>query len=123
MTPFFSLLIFSLVLLFICTTYKQFFALQLKPIFINYFENDINKSKSVYVKNSSVKRICTTKAHLTEVYNKKLKAHLKLLNYILTLEMSTSYKGGEQQVAEILSIKTQVQKDIIDLTQKINRLH
>ncbi|ULC57955.1 hypothetical protein MBM09_08485 [Flaviramulus sp. BrNp1-15] len=86
------------------------------------FENE-NKSRIIkYIgTKKKTKRLDCEKRMLLDKYNTQLNRHLKTLNYLSVIEADSKFNKNKTQIAEILNIKAQVQKDVIEITSKINQ--
>lgn len=106
--------------------FKFLFNLNTKPSLNNTIQINkplvLNDCKSFSFFKRKTKQTDYEKRLKLKKYNQQLNRCLKTLDYLTYVEINSGFKNNiEEQLLEILNLKVQVQKDIIDITSKINQ--
>lgn len=91
-------------------------------------KNDSQREKLLFLKNCKTFSYLKKKSKSLDLesdlklkkYNEQLNKCLKTLDYISNVELSSCLKNNMDQLSEILNFKSQIQRDVIELTSKIN---
>ncbi|KJD34226.1 hypothetical protein PW52_13625 [Tamlana sedimentorum] len=89
----------------------------------SYDKNDVLTSTSIFINTSNkTKEIVKQADNLFELYNNNLKSNLKMLDFLTSIEETLTLTLNTDQLLEVQKMKVKLQNDIIELTDKINRL-
>lgn len=75
-----------------------------------------------FKKGNTTNEIAAQTNNLLELYNNNLKSNLKMLDFLSSLEEKLTLSLNTNQLSEVKQMKIRLQADIVELTDKINRL-